>query len=313
MPCYHPLRAYRPDPTSVDRRLVFSSLERSDLEPLKVPCNQCIGCRLERSRQWAIRCVHEASLYKQNCFITLTFDNEHLPASGSLDKRDFQLFMKKLRKRFGSGVRYFHCGEYGEKNMRPHYHACLFNFDFPDKYLDPKIQKPGGFPLYRSHELEKLWGLGFATVGEVNFETAAYVARYVTKKFSNPDPEKVKAHYELLNKKTGEITDLLPEYTTMSRRPGIGRAWLEKYTGDIYPADRVVIKRKGEYIETRPPRYYDNIFQLDQPEIFEDIQFKRHRSAREHSGETTPERLAVREQIQLSKLQLLTRRYENGK
>ena len=121
-----------------------------------MPCGQCIGCRLERSRQWAIRCVHEASLWPDNCFVTLTFDDDNIISSGSLVKADFQKFMKRLRKRFGKGVRYFHCGEYGDLLGRPHHHACLFNFSFPDRYL---WSSSGGVNLYRSPTLEELWPL----------------------------------------------------------------------------------------------------------------------------------------------------------
>lgn len=215
--------------------------------------------------------------------------------------------MKRVRKKFGKGPRYFHCGEYGSKNKRPHYHAILFNLDFNDKYFWRKTDS--GHPSYRSPTLEKLWPFGHAEIGAANFETAAYVARYILKKVSGPLAE---SHYESLNEKTGEITDLLPEYTTMSRRPGIGRAWLEKYTGDVYPADRVIIKQKGEYVEQRPPKYYDNIFSLAEPEIFEDIQFIRRKKALQHVKDGTFERLRVREQLQLSKLEKLTRSYEHG-
>ena len=131
MTCYHPLECWRVDGQS---KLAFVKPREALIrEKLEVPCGQCIGCRLERSRQWAVRCIHEAQLHKDNCFITLTYNDEHLPSPPSLSVRDFQLFMKRLRKRFGKGIRFFHCGEYGEKYGRPHYHACLFGFDFPDR------------------------------------------------------------------------------------------------------------------------------------------------------------------------------------
>ena len=126
MACFHPVIGFRakyPNPDSGRTPLVFSARDAADPDdPLKIPCGRCIGCRLERSRQWAIRCVHEASLYERNCFITLTFSPEHFPKDRSLNKRDFQLFIKRLRKKFGPGVRYFHCGEYGEQCVN-----CGFN------------------------------------------------------------------------------------------------------------------------------------------------------------------------------------------
>ena len=163
MPCYHPIPAYRSprclDLKSGKPKIFFKEIQVKawpGYESFEVPCGQCIGCRLERSRQWAMRCCHEASLYDLNCFITLTYDPEHLPPDGSLVLDHFQRFMKRLRKRFGSGIRFFHCGEYGEKFARPHYHACLFNFDFPDKVLYTIRDE---IRLYRSAILEELWPL----------------------------------------------------------------------------------------------------------------------------------------------------------
>ena len=151
-----------------------------------VPCGQCIGCRLERSRQWAIRCVHEASLHTDNCFITLTYSPDCLPSDGSLNHDDFQKFFKRLRKHIApKKIRYYMCGEYGEdlqqpsKLGRPHFHACLFGLDFDDKQL---YIVRDDVKLYTSATLEKIWGKGFVTIGDVTFESAAYVARYIAKK-----------------------------------------------------------------------------------------------------------------------------------
>ena len=137
MPCYRPIKGYRSRRLNAEtgkRPVVFNPRDGFYDQPVDLPCGQCIGCRLERSRQWAIRCVHEASLHERNCFITLTYRDECLPTNGSLDLDAFQKFMKRLRRRFGEGVRFFHCGEYGENFGRPHYHAILFNLDFSDKY-----------------------------------------------------------------------------------------------------------------------------------------------------------------------------------
>lgn len=182
MPCYSPLEAWRPDPVTNDKRLIFRYHPARCSSPspdLYVPCGQCLGCRLERSRQWAVRCMHEASLYDRNCFITLTYDDDNLPADRSLHYSHFQLFMKRLRKAHGDGIRFYMCGEYGEKKGRPHYHACLFNFNFDDLTL---WQERRGTKLYRSKSLERLWPYGFSTVGGVTFQSAAYVARYIMKK-----------------------------------------------------------------------------------------------------------------------------------
>ena len=203
MPCYYPLHGYRakhPEPSG-KRRIVFNPKQGIQDEQVDVPCGQCIGCKLERSKQWAIRCVHEASMHQDNSFITLTYNDEHLPENGQLVKKDFQKFMKRLRKKCGK-VRYYQCGEYGsqyddqgnkitdslnrELLGRPHFHACLFGLDFPDKEL---WTVRNGINLYRSPTLEKIWKKGYSSIGNVTFESAAYVARYITKKL-NGDKEK---------------------------------------------------------------------------------------------------------------------------
>ena len=241
MPCYKPLVGWRSrELTEKGKRKIVFNPSKGFLDLREtIPCGQCIGCRLERSRQWAIRCVHEASLHKDNCFITLTYNNENLPKDGSLILKDFQDFMKRLRHKFGSGIRFFHCGEYGEKFKRPHYHACLFGLSLPDRRLH---SQSNGHKLYVSEILNELWQhKGYAIIGELTFESAAYVARYITKKITG---EPAKEHYEGICEVTGEITKRKPEYTTMSRRPGIASDWFKKYKSDVYPGDFVVLRNK---------------------------------------------------------------------
>lgn len=205
--------------------------------PLELPCGQCVACRLNRSRMWATRCMHEADMHEKNCFITLTY--EKVPENGSLDVTDFQSFIRRLRKKYhGKKIRYFHCGEYGDRLGRPHYHGLLFGFDFDDKVL---FKETAGGRLYFSQSLRDLWGKGHCLVGDVSFESAAYVARYVLKKVTGADAE---PHYR----------GLAPEYVTMSRRPGIGKSWLEKFGAEVYPSDEVIVRG----VACKPPRYYDN-------------------------------------------------------
>lgn len=312
MPCYHPLDAFKNrliDP--INKKILFYVHPRINepYDPIKLPCGQCVGCRLERSRQWAMRCHHESQLQPDNCFITLTFSPEALalrPNQWSLDHRDWQLFMKKFKssirrqhgKEAAKKLRFYMCGEYGAINRRPHYHACIFGFDFPDKILW-KITKTGN-RLYTSKSLEELWPYGFSTIGDVTFESAAYVARYIMKKINGAMAED---HYEWIDENSGEISTLRPEYTTMSRRPGIGRGWLDRYIDDVYPHDYVVING----IKMKPPKYYDRILELERPYEFEEIKENRELNAEKHVDNNTPERLNVREQVQLAKLQLLPR------
>lgn len=204
---------------------------------MRVPCGQCIECRLKRSRDWAVRCMHEASLHKDNRFLTLTYADAFLPRDGSLDRRAFPLFMKRLRKACGS-VRYFHAGEYGEENGRPHYHALLFGLRFGDEEVCGESR--GGHPVVQSARLSALWPFGFSQLGTVTFESAAYVARYCVKKVTG---EQAAAYYGGRE----------PEYATMSRRPGIGFRWYEQFRGEVYRDDSVLARGH----EVGPPRFYD--------------------------------------------------------
>ena len=217
---------------------------------MTVPCGQCIGCRLERSRQWAVRCVHEAQMHDDNCFVTLTYDDENLPYGETLVRSDFQKFMKRLIKNSRKKIRLFYCGEYGGETYRPHYHACLFGYR-PD---DPELFSTNGeYKLYTSKFLTKTWGLGHASFGELTFETAAYTARYCTNKITG---EAAKHHYETMDPETGEIVERVPEFSGSSLRPGIGAPWLEKYGRDTYEKDAVILNGKA----MKPPRFYDNAF-----------------------------------------------------
>lgn len=322
MACFSPLSGYRARvPNANGRRpIVFNIRDGSSDEPIDLACGRCIGCRLERSRQWAIRCVHEASLYQDNCFITLTYNPESLPKSNSLVLKHFQDFMKRLRKKFGSGIRFFHCGEYGEVcehcrkskhyctcNMykpylgRPHYHACLFNIKFPDQEYWKTLK---GNKIYTSQILTDLWGKGFASIGELNFNTAAYVARYITKKISG---EPAKDHYEIYNINNGEINSVKPEYTTMSRRPGIGKGWYDKYQSDIYPSDFVVHGGKKMPL----PKFYNKLLELDENVDFDLIKRMREIRAKQKPNDLGAARYAaLAKHKKLVTNKQLTRSYE---
>lgn len=286
MPCYHPLPGwYGRDKTKNGLRPVVFTATAGYLDrQVEVPCGRCIGCRLERSRQWAIRCLHEAQLHTSNIFATLTYDDQHLPDNYSLRPRDFVLFMKRLRKAHGEGIRFFQCGEYGDKFGRPHHHALLFNCAFPDGKPLPTT----GVPLYQSPELDSLWQQGRTTYGAVTFESAAYVARYSLKKVTGPTAA---AHYN------GRI----PEYATMSRRPGIAHDWLTRFQTDVYPADAVTL-RGG--IKCRPPRYYD--LHIDQS-LLRKLKARR-RKKQADNPDNTGKRLIVREAVTTARTNLLTTR-----
>jgi len=330
MTCYYPIKAYRAINKKTDNGKSVICFNHSDVsdcpfETLLLPCSNCIGCRMDRSKSWAIRCIHESSLYDNNCFITLTFNEGTINSRGTLVKSDFQNFMKRLRKRFeglqpvskGTGyvvtpdeldstehhypIRYFHCGEYGSKYSRPHHHACIFNFDFPDKVL---LESRGANHYYRSQELEKLWPFGYSMVGHVTVDSAAYVARYILKKMNGKLAEDYYKRYDL---QTGEEYQLQPEYTTMSRRPGIAASWFKKNPSSVYPKDFVTSGGKS----FKTPRFYDNMYELSHPEDFLKVKNKRKLDCMLNSDDNTAARLRVREKVLQSKLSRLVRTYEN--
>lgn len=250
--------------------------------------------------------MHEASLYDDNVFLTLTFNDKYLDKNLTLNKEDFQNFMKRLRKRFvpimpeevaklskhhpekiawnfKHQIRYYHCGEYGAKYGRPHHHACIFNLKLND--LEPF--KRG---LYTSQTIQKLWSdpktgesLGFHSVGEVNYDTAAYVARYILKKING---EAAEAHYE----------GRQPEYITMSRRPGIGANWYELYGKDIHEKDEVAFKKNGRIIKVKPPKYYDKRLEAVDPGRYEEIKEERREYRLKHP-QTGQQRQVIKDKL----------------
>lgn len=289
MQCFKPVDAWQND----DGRIVFT--ERGGGRALSLPCGQCIGCRVERSRQWAMRCVHESRLYPRNSFVTLTYSDEYCP--NSLEYRSFQLFMKKARKKCGP-FRFYMCGEYGERTLRPHYHALLFGLSFDDmKYWR---MSESGCRVYRSATLESLWTLGNSEIGEVTFESAAYVASYCVKKITGDAAE---AHYSRVDSSTGEIVKVLPEFSKMSLRPGIGAGFVAKYRDDIYPHDYVVVDGR----KVKPPRYYDQFLSLQNGTEIDEVGFARYKKGLKFKGDQTADRLQVREKVLRGKLSLKRR------
>lgn len=318
MACFHPMQAYRSKffTKNGKRDITFSLNDAFWPElphnRLKLPCGQCIGCRSSRSSQWATRIMHEAHYSPDNCFLTLTFDDDHLQKREfpeSLDVKDVQKFMKRLRKKFGNGIfygfnnsqfiarnriRFFQSGEYGSQFGRPHYHVILFNCDFPDKYFFK--YSPSGEKLYRSNILESLWPFGHSSIGSLTFQSAQYVAKYITLKHTGKD---VGLHYAWdldIDEDTGELcvlSTLKPEFSTMSRRPGIGKDWFDEFNRDLVINDEVILDARSLPI----PAYYMKQFELTYPSDFARIKKSRLESIAKHAHNNTPERLAVREYI----------------
>ncbi|QCQ85127.1 replication initiator protein [Blackfly microvirus SF02] len=302
MACFHPVHGYR-----APNGQIVSSPSRGWIDrPASRRCGNCTGCRHDKSAEWAVRCVHESQSHKQNIFITLTYRPEDLPYPPSLDLKTFQDFNKKLRKHVfetsGQHIRFYHCGEYGSKSRRPHYHAIIFGYDFPDKRLH-KVDKKTGEQLYTSETLSKIWGLGFASIGTVTFNSAAYVARYIVAKING---DLAADYYSWHDPITGEIFDLKPEYATMSLKPGIARAWFDKYSTDVFPHDHVIIKGR----KMRPPKYYDTLYERVHADAYRKLKTRRLAKIHKSAQDNTPERLAVRKQVFLAKIKTLKRSLE---
>ena len=296
MPCFKPLNAWQ---SPAGGPVAFKP-SRSHHKPLQLPCGQCIGCRVLKAETWATRCIHEASMHDDNCFITLTYDQEHLPWDGSLNKKHFQDFMKRLRfHNPGKSIRYFHCGEYGSNYDRPHYHALLFNHDFADKTL---WTHNDGVRTYISDDLANLWPFGFTTVGAITWESAAYCARYATKKQTGPGKEK---YWRMLA--TDLEVELQPEYATMSLKPAIGKTWFDEYRDDCFPTDYITVKGRKKRI----PRYYDKLLADHNEQELKAIKKARRARADKWRHECTPKRLAAREHCAQERLATLKRNLES--
>lgn len=287
-------------------------------------------------------------MHEANTWLTLTYDDDHLPSrfftgrihprtqrpiySGTLYKPHVQALMRTLRKRrfpprpkggrerggnqspilscncatcapaktLARRLRYYYAGEYGEQYGRPHYHVCLFGIDFQDKLLERTSDLD--FKLYTSATLAELWPYGSHLIGELTWESAAYTARYIMKKITG---QRQKKHYEKIDQETGEIIQQLPEYNDMSRRPGIAKPWYDKFSKDVYPHDRVLVRGN----KTRPPRYYDKLHQVQQPDELELVKFARQTEARLHWRDHTDERLKTAEIVTKRRIQSIKQKF----
>lgn len=302
MPCTHPLTAWQP---ATGGRVSFT---KPHGKRLQLPCNNCINCRIDQTYEWATRVMHEAQMHELNSFVTLTYDDDHIPRFDALNHRDFQLLIKRLRAHLHyhhtQQIRYFMCGEYGPKLGRPHYHAALFGVYFHDQY---PWRKHKGNQLYRSPTLEKLWGLGNVEIGALTNESAAYIAGYVMKKVTG---DKAKTHYTRLLG-DGTFVTIPPEYKQMSRRPGIGSTWYDNFKTDIYKdglqGPEAYLNQHGRKL--RPPRYYDKKLSVERPEFADALKAARQEFLKtpEAKKENTPNRRRQKELVATAKANLKTK------
>lgn len=370
MTCYHPLAATQ----LLGGELIFHGRKKPAIptpanlgKDIELPCNQCVGCRLDRATNWATRCLHESQMHADNCALTLTYsddpnystspytedrdyqhqdvliarksarelttsapegfrepniarvDNSRLrpgavpygtrtraspsmamPEGGTLLLGDHQKFIRKLRKKIKQPVRFYMCGEYGTKLQRPHYHYLIFGYTFPDKKYFKKSE--AGTPLYRSELLETIWTHGHSWIGEVDYDTCAYVAGYIMKKITG---EKAQEHY-LRTDEAGNNFWLKPEFNLMSRNPGIGYDWWLKYNRDVLVDDAVY--RYGR--KTKTPRYYDKLLERVDPRKHAELKQARRDAALNNADDNTPARLEAKETVAKARINLKKRKLE---
>lgn len=303
MPCYSPLIAQQLSPGD---KPVFSNFDYSK-DLMTVPCGKCIGCRIQRTQAWSVRCLAEAQTagLHRSLFVTNTYEDNPY----SLVPRDHTLYMKRLRLAY-PGVRFLMSGEYGETVIspvtgfgRPHYHYLLFGLDVAD--LEPL---PGeGNPKFKSASLAAIWGLGHVDIGLVTQETANYVCKYIQKKRLGPDASEF---YSFVHPETGERVPLVAPFQRQSLKPGIGAEWFSRYHGDVYPSDKFPLKG-GKFF--RPPPYFDTLYERLASENaslvpLDELKAKRVERTRIHADDFTDARLKVREACAKAKAEFYGRK-----
>ena len=315
MACFHPMKAWK----NGDGKGFHFQRQSMDGTPTLLPCGQCIACKLERSKMWATRIVHEAQMHTENTFLTLTYNEKNLPTDGSLVKQHAVDFMKKYRSYVsyheGKKIRFFLVGEYGEQFSRPHYHAIIFGHSFMDSELF-MVNRQTGEAYFTSDRLSRLWNMGHTVIGDVTPQSAAYCARYCVKKVTGRKQRE--GHYVRTDEYGVVTTEVDPEFALMSRNPGIGKSWWEKYGHTDAADDHLVLDGN----KVKIPRYYDN---LEDPEIMFQIKQDRKERAREFQEFATQDKkvghkevlikrgtLSQSERTAQSRANKLIRSYENG-
>ena len=325
MTCYHPLQAWL-EPGK-QPRFKKPTRDRPLFDEIKLPCRQCIGCRIERQAEWCVRLMHEADLYLTSLFVTLTYDKENVPRDYGLHHRDWQLFMKKLRFHFKPlKIRFFMCGEYGSKGSRPHFHAILFGLDLDDMVVwKTRTRKPAvydngilvkpaqKYSYYTSETVSKIWGKGQVLIGYAGRETMNYVSGYMLKEqVLNPKTKQIIKHegtadekvvtvpdYSITDPETGEVFERIAPYIRMSTNPGIGSDWFDKYHSDVFPSDFVINDGRKQ----KAPDYYMRKLEKINPDLAHQIKTNRREEIEkpEFKEENTPKRLATRKRALIGK------------
>lgn len=290
MSCNKPLIAFQNIEKNERGKRSISFSPNGNSVPTALPCGQCMGCRLDKARSWAIRLHLEGLQHEESCFITLTYSEENIPYGNSLVPEDLSRFIKRLRKHCGdSRIRYYGVGEYGGSTERPHYHAIVYGYNFPDR---KRFIDRGHYTIDNSAILARIWPFGHATVQNNSIECAAYVSKYAIKKITG---EKASSWYEKIDSETGEVYSRVPEFSRMSRRPGIGHKWLLKYYKDLYPKGYIT---DGKGVKIPPPEYFNKMYEKWYPEEMEKFRDSKREENFRRYMEANTERMEAREIIQ---------------
>lgn len=318
MPCTSPIVGVRDQDGRVRTRRGEFTKAAHDLGDIGLPCGRCLDCRIANQRNWALRCEHEAQFHRhpdgssKTAFLTLTYDDDSVPRDLSVDIREWQLFAKRLRqhrwrqhrkqnpgtktaelKKTFQSFRFLAVGEYGGERLRPHYHALLFGEDFADDRV--KLYDKHDQVYYQSATLAQLWPNGIHYLQEMHPATINYVCRYTIDKIDTREVDQITERVDFL---TGEVWHVNKPFATMSRRPGIGARWYEKWKHDVFPRDKVISQGREQPV----PRYYSNKLKEENPELWEQISQERQKFTARQADQQTPERRLVRKKITKDKL-----------
>lgn len=332
MTCFHPRTIWIKNSKPIDFPKWTEDRQHSHNKPkmtlphddwnyieMQVPCNTCLGCKLDHASMWGTRCAIEAKQWENCCFVTLTYNNEHY--NGGLHKKDLQDFLKRLRyheegiqwwenintSKTEKPIRYFACGEYGTHNTkRGHFHLAIFNWK-PDDLKFYKQNKHGDF-LYKSKKLMDIWGKGFVVIGDLTYKSANYIARYTMKKAGlNPKPRLWRWGKDHKRKFYKPKTKREPEFIVMSRGVGIGRTWWEENKEFCKKWGHINLCIDGK-VEHKPlPRYFKKLWEAEDWETYEIYKFEQIKIGLEKYQETLEkhEIKAINDETKMHKLLIM--------
>lgn len=319
MTCFHPIYVYQSGiKENGKRQLDFSiktaMIKHKEENTVRIPCGKCLGCRMDYAKIWANRCMLEAKSFKDNYFITLTYNDECIPIKNglhTLEPKDLQDFFKRIRRYWeyhynwkktenNPGIRFYACGEYGDRTQRPHYHALIFNMPIPDK--KPLFKNYQEDQIFTSKIIEEIWGKGIISIGRLSWETCAYTARYVMKKQKGMD------HKYFKDK------GIVPEFVRMSRKPGIGFTYYENNKDKIYETDEIFLSDgKGNVRTAKPPKYFDSLYELENPNILKQVKEMREFMAKYNKEKVLEKSSLTEEQYLKQKENILKKKIEKKK